>query len=409
MRAEILCVGTELLIGQVVNTNATFLARELAALGIDVHWVVTVGDNFERLGAAIAEAASRAELVLLSGGLGPTEDDITIEAIARHLGEPLEERADVRRHIEELFQKRNRTMNPSNLKQALFPPSATPIPNPTGTAYGLHVERQGTQFMAFPGVPHELETMWRSWARPRLMGGGVIQSVLLKYTGIGESDLASMVSTYLQGTNPTVAPYASNGEVHLRVTAKAASAELAQAMLEPPVRALSAIAPYYYGRDEDTLPSMIGRILNERAQTLAVAESCTGGLLASRITDVSGASNYFLGGLVVYATRLKTELAGVNAGWLAREGPVNREVAEELAAGARARLGADWGMGVTGWASGGPGVPAGQAGLVWVAVHGPDGSHAEEHRFGETTPREVVKYRATQVVFDLLRRSLLKL
>jgi nicotinamide-nucleotide amidase len=407
MRAEILCVGTELLIGQVVNTNATFLSRELAALGIDVHWVVTVGDNFERLGQAIAEAASRADLVLLSGGLGPTEDDITIEAIARYLGEGLEERADVRQHIEELFRKRNRPMNPTNLKQALFPPSATPIPNPSGTAYGLYAERNGTQFMSFPGVPFELEVMWRSWARPRLTGSGVIQSVLLKYAGIGESDLASKVSTYFQGTNPTVAPYASNGEVHLRVTAKAASSEDAEALLAPTVAALSAITPYYYGRNEETLPSVVGKLLLEHKQTVALAESCTGGLLASRITDISGASNYLVGGLVVYATRLKTELAGVNADWLAAHGTVNREVAEELANGARVRLRADWGIGITGWASNGPDVPAGDAGLVWVAIAGPAGTEAEAHRFGEKTPREVIKYRATQVALDLLRRRLL--
>jgi nicotinamide-nucleotide amidase len=409
MRAEILCVGTELLIGQTVNTNATFLAQGLAALGIDCYWMSTVGDNFARLQEAIATAWGRADLVLMTGGLGPTADDITVEAIARFLGEPLEERAEARAHVEALFAARKRVLVPSNYKQALFPPTAGVIPNPTGTAMGCHVARDGKQIMAFPGVPFELKQMWREWAEPRLAkaGGGMIRSVLLKYTGIGEAMLAEQVAGYLERSNPTVAPYAANGEVHLRVTAKAGSPEECDRLLAPVVAELSALAPHYYGRDEQTLPSVVGDRLLARGQSVGLAESCTGGLLASRLTDIPGASRYVRGGVVCYDTALKVAMLGVPEAMIEAEGVVSRAVAERLATGAREALVADWGVGVTGWASGGPGVPEADAGLVWVAVAGPDGDvEAREARYGARTPREMVKYFATQAALDLLRQRL---
>ncbi|MNS13221.1 putative competence-damage inducible protein [compost metagenome] len=407
MNAEILCVGTELLIGQTVNTNATYLAQELAALGISLYWVTTVGDNPARLDAAIRQAASRADLVLVTGGLGPTADDITTEAIAQVMGEPLVERPEERDRITAYFERVRRFATASNYKMALFPPSAELIPNATGTASGMAVTLDRATFMTFPGVPFEMKAMWETWARPRLaaQGGGTIRSALLKYAGIGEAQLAEQVASWLEGSNPSVAPYAAAGEVHLRVTAMADTAQAADAMLAPVVAELQAIRPYYFGRDDETLPSVVGQLLLEAGATLAVAESCTGGLLASRVTDVAGASRYFKGGVVAYLPEIKSGMLGLPEDILGN-GAVNQAVAEQLAEAARRVLGADWGLGVTGFASAGPGVPDSDVGLIWGAVAGPDGVVAESFRYGARMPRETLKHRATQAVLDLARRRL---
>lgn len=407
MNAEILCIGTELLIGQTVNTNASWIARELAALGISVLWVTTVGDNWDRLADALERASGRADLVITTGGLGPTADDITIEAVARLLGEPLAERAEVRDHIVRVFEMRRRPLPPSNFKMALFPPSAELIRNPAGTAFGLAARHGRAWIMAFPGVPMELKEMWAAWARPRLAeaGGGTIRSHLLRYVGIGESMLADQVADLLEGANPSVAPYAGDAEVHLRVTARAASEAEAEAMMAPLLARLRAIAPYYYGEDDLTLPAAVGAQLVAAGQTVALGESCTGGLLASRLTDVPGSSRYLRGGVVAYMTDVKTAVLGVDPALVEAHGVVSEAVAIALATRARALLSADWGVGVTGWAGAAPDLPADEVGRVWVGVAGPDGTSAEEGRFGGF-PREVVKQRATQQALDQLRRRL---
>lgn len=408
MRAEILCIGTELLIGQTVNTNATWIARELAAAGVSVLWVTTVGDNWDRLADALARATARADLVVTTGGLGPTADDITIEAIARLLGEPLAERPEVRDHIVRVFEMRRRPLAPSNFKMALFPPSADLIRNPAGTAFGLAARHGKAWIMAFPGVPMELKEMWAAWAAPRLAeaAGGTIRSHLLRYAGIGEAMLADQVADLLEGANPSVAPYAGDAEVHLRVTARAATGEEAEAMMAPVLARLRAMAPWYYGEDEVTLPAAVGRLLAAASQTVATGESCTGGLLASRLTDVPGSSRYVKGGVVAYMTEVKTGVLGVDPATVEAHGVVSEAVAIALAGRARAQLGADWGVGVTGWAGASPELPAEDVGRVWVAVSGPDGvACAEDWRFGGF-PREVVKQRATQAALDLLRRRL---
>ena len=235
MLAEILSVGTELLIGQVVNTNATWLAQQLAGLGIDLHRVVTVGDNMDRLVEAIDTAMERSDIVICTGGLGPTADDITVEAVARVLGEPTEQRDEVLAHIESIFAGRNRRMTDLDRKQALFPRSAELIPNPSGTAFGIHVQRGGSRFMAFPGVPAELKTMWATWAAARLAGTatGTIHSALLKFSGCTEAELAELVGDLFDSQNHTEAPYTGSGEVHLRITVKADSVEQAAALLAP--------------------------------------------------------------------------------------------------------------------------------------------------------------------------------
>lgn len=409
MLAEILSVGTELLIGQVVNTNATWISQQLAGLGIDVHRVVTVGDNMDRLGEAIDTALGRADLVVCTGGLGPTADDITIEAVARVLGEPLVERPDVLEHIAGIFARRNRRMTDLDRKQALFPASAELIPNPSGTAFGIHVRRGKSRLMAFPGVPAELKTMWATWAAEQLTasGGGVIHSTLLKFSGCTEAELAELVHDLFDSENPTVAPYTASGEVHLRITAKAASLDAAVALLAPMEAAvLERTAQYYFGRDDDTLPSVVGARLRAAGQTVGVAESATGGLLAARITDVAGSSDYFRGGVVAYSVPVKVQLVGVPPEIVEQYGHVSRETTEALARGIRKALDSDWGVGTTGFAGVGPGAPQDQVGLVYVSVCDPAGQvTTREYRWGPH-PRKQVKHFATQRALDLLLRKL---
>ncbi|MBM3267855.1 MAG: competence/damage-inducible protein A [Candidatus Sericytochromatia bacterium] len=409
MLAEILSIGTELLIGQVVNTNATWLARRLALLGIDVHRVVTVGDNMARLCEAVEIALGRADLVVCTGGLGPTADDITIEAVARVMGDTLEQRPDVARHIEEMFSRRGRPMSRLDLKQALFPPSAELIPNPAGTAFGLCIRRGEADLMAFPGVPSELEAMWQAWAEPRLAAraGATIRSTLLKYAGCTEAELAELVSDAFAAKNPTVAPYTNSGEVHLRVTAKAVGPEEADALLAPVVAGLiERGVRFFFGRDDDTLPSVVGSHLRAARQTLAVAESATGGLLASRITDVPGSSDYFRGGCVAYSVDAKVRNLGVPSELIAAHGAVSRETTEAMAQAARHAFGAEWGIGTTGWAGPSPGVAESDVGLVYICVAGPGGAlSSREYRWGRHA-REQIKHFATQRALATLLRKI---
>jgi nicotinamide-nucleotide amidase len=288
---------------------------------------------------------------------------------------------------------------------ALFPPSAELIRNPAGTAFGLAVRHGRAWLMAFPGVPMELKEMWAAWARPRLAEavGGTIRSHLLRYVGVGEAALAEQVADLLEGANPSVAPYAGDAEVHLRVTALAATEAEAEALMAPVLARLRAIAPHYYGEDDTTLPAAVGRLLQAAGQTVACGESCTGGLLASRLTDVSGSSAWVRGGVVAYMTDVKTGVLGIDPALVGAHGVVSEAVAIALAERARDLLGATWGVGVTGWAGAAPDLPADQVGLVWIGVAGPGGSDAVEGRFGGF-PREVVKQRATQAALDHLRR-----
>lgn len=408
MRAEILNIGTELLIGQVVNTNATYVAQELAKLGIDLYYVTAVGDNPQRILDALALAWSRSDLVVCTGGLGPTADDLTHELVAEFIGDRMELRPELLERIEHAFLARGRKLLPSEHKLATFPSSASLIRNPAGTASGIYVERKDKRLMTFPGVPHELKQMWESWARPTLeqLTGGTIRSYLLKFIGLDEADAAHRVADLLEGQNPTVAPYAGNGEVHLRVTAKAATPMEAEALLAPVVIEIRArLGTWYFGSDDDTLPSVVGQLLKGRGETLAVAESCTAGLLASRITDVSGSSDYFLGGVVSYAISEKVRFLGLERSFIEQHGHVSAEVTTAMADGIARITGAPWGIGITGYAGSGPNTPEDAIGRVYVAVHGPCGTELQSYRFGRH-PRDRVKWFATQRALALLFQSL---
>ncbi|MBE7382584.1 MAG: competence/damage-inducible protein A [Leptolyngbya sp. SIO1E4] len=409
--AEVICVGTELLLGDILNTNAQFLAQELAQLGIPHYYQTVVGDNPLRIQRALAIACERSRLLLFTGGLGPTPDDLTIETLADFFDVPLEERPEVLADIRQKFARRGRDMSPSNRKQALLPRGAEVLPNPAGSAPGIIWEpRPDLVIMTFPGVPKEMQIMWAETAIPYLQRQGwssaTIYSRTLKFWGIGESTLAERVAPLLDLENPTVAPYASQGTVKLRVSAKATSEAAAIALISPVAEEILKIAGTdYYGDNEDTLASVVGGLLQARGHTLAVAESCTGGGLGQMITAVPGSSHYFLGGVISYDNAVKISLLGVDSLTLETQGAVSDPVACQMAAGVRSRLGTDWGIGITGVAGPGGGTEEKPVGLVYIGVAGPNGQvESRAYRFGNLRGREWIRHLSCCSALDQLRR-----
>ncbi len=415
MSAEIICVGTELLLGNILNSNSQFLAIELAKLGIPHYYQTVVGDNLQRLKHAIDIATKRAEILIFTGGLGPTPDDLTCEAIADFFGVPLVEDPEIIEDITQKLQARGRPVTPNNRKQALIPQGATILPNPIGTAPGIIWQpRPGLTILTFPGVPGELQRMWKETAVPYLQSQGwgkeVIHSRMLKFWGIGESALAQKVSAYFDLPNPTVAPYASKGEVKLRISAKAASEAEAQKLIAPIEQQIKEITGLdYYGADDDTLASVVGQSLRQVKQTLSVAESCTGGGLGQMLTEVPGSSDYFWGGIISYHNSVKHALLGVDPKDLAQFGAVSATVAKQMAQGARSRLGTSWGLSITGIAGPTGGTETKPVGLVYIGLAGPDGNvESFEYRFGTRQTRSLIRHLSACTALDLLRRKLLK-
>jgi nicotinamide-nucleotide amidase len=407
MKAEILSIGTELLLGQIVDTNANYLAQQLPALGLDLYYVSQIGDNLQRLADAFRRALERSDVIITSGGLGPTEDDLTREAIADVMGERLEILPHLETELRAFFTRRGRTMPDRNVKQATTIPSGTYLPNPVGTAPGWWVEREGKVIVAMPGVPHEMRKMWAEQAEPRLarlITGGVIVSRLLKLVGIGESHAEEALGGELtHSTNPTLATYAKSDGIYLRLTAKAAERATAIQQLddfEPRVR--ERVAEWVYGGESDSFPAVVGALLRERGLTLTVAESATGGQLASLITEASGASDYFVGGYVVYSAAAKLAL-GVSPRVLDEHGTVALATTQALAAAARAQAGADVAVATTGVA--GPNESEGKpVGLLHMVVDIQGRQVAQETRY--STTRTEYKRRAALEALYLLWREL---
>jgi nicotinamide-nucleotide amidase len=409
MKAEIVSVGTEILLGEILDTNTQYLASRLPALGIDLHYTTVVGDNLGRLTEVLERAWGRSDLILTSGGLGPTEDDVTREAIAGLLGEEMTVDEEMAQRLRDFFASRGIKMPERNVKQATLIPSCRPIPNPRGTAPGWWVERDGRIIVAMPGPPTELQRMWEEEVAPELerrQPGTVLITRTLKTVGIGEGSVDEMVSDLLKSANPSVGVYARADGVHLRIAAKAATAEKARGLIRPvEEEARRILGPAVWGADDDTLAGAIGEILKEQRLTLATMESCTGGLLASTITDVPGSSNYFRGGLVSYATEVKLAW-GVDADVIARHGVISAECAQEMARAARERLSADIGIGITGVAGPDPQEEK-PVGTVHVAV---DLGGGRSRVVSYTLPqgREAVKRRAVTTALAILRRLLME-
>lgn len=417
MSAEIICVGTELLLGDILNSNSQFLAKELAGLGIPHYFQTVVGDNPDRIKQAVAIAVERsAQILIFTGGLGPTPDDLTHETLAACFGVEMVERTDILEDLIQKYASRGRPMAVSNRKQASIPAGAEILPNPLGTAPGIIWQpRPNLTILTFPGVPKEMYRMWQDTAVPYLKAQGwgqdIIYSRMLKFWGISESVLAEKVSPLLDLTNPTVAPYALNGEVKLRVSARASNEIAAQAAIAPVQQQIQAIAGFdYFGCDQDTLASVVGELLLQRGETLAVAESCTGGSIGSLLTAISGSSRYFLGGVIAYDNSVKIGLLDVNSADLAQEGAVSDIVAQQMALGVRAKLGATWGLSVTGIAGPGGGTETKPVGLVYIGLAGPNFEvETFEYRLSAFQERDLIRHYSAASALDRLRRKMLRI
>lgn len=414
MSAEIICVGTELLLGDILNTNCQYLAQELASLGIPHYHQTVVGDNVERLKQVINIASQRASILIFTGGLGPTPDDLTTETIAAFFNTSLIEKPEIITDIAQKFAGVGRKMTPSNRKQALLPVGANILPNPTGTAPGMIWQpRANITILTFPGVPSEMQRMWQETAVPFLKSQGwgqdIIYSEMMRFRGIGESALAEKVAHLFNLDNPTVAPYAGMGEVRLRISAKAKSEAQAIAIIEPVAAEIKQVAGAdYFGSNEDTLASVVGSLLIDLQQTVSVAESCTGGGLGAMLTEIPGSSNYFLGGIIAYANQVKTALLNVNAQDLEELGAVSGKVAEQMALGVKQKLATDWGIGITGIAGPGGSTAAKPVGLVYVGLAAPNGEvKSVEYHFGQQRSRSLIRHLSACNALDILRRKLL--
>jgi nicotinamide-nucleotide amidase len=414
MSAEIICVGTELLLGEILNSNAQFLARELANLGIPHYFQTVVGDNPERVKQVLAMACDRSNILIFTGGLGPTPDDLTTEAIADFFGVPLIEHPDIVEDIAQKFALRGREMTPNNRKQALIPKGADVLPNLGGTAPGMIWQpRPGLIVLTFPGVPSEMHQMWRDTAVPYLQSQGwgkeTIYSHTLRFWGIGESALAEKVASFFHLSNPTVAPYASKGEVRLRVSARASCEDKAKQSIEPVAKQLRQIGGLdCFGADDDTLASVVGQLLTKTSETLSVAESCTGGGLGSMLTTIPGSSKYFLGGVISYDNAVKRSLLGVAASDLEQWGAVSKQVAMQMAVGVRSLLSTSWGLSITGIAGPEGGTDTKPVGLVYIGLAKPDG-HVEcfKYQLGAYRDRASIRHASACHALDQLRRRLL--
>lgn len=408
-RAGILTIGNEVLYGQILDGNAAFLGRELQALGFEVAWRATVGDGTDEIGVAVRSGLSRCALLVCTGGLGPTSDDVTRGAAARLFRSKLALDRKVLEGIRQRFARRGLRMPACNRVQAMVPSGAETLPNPQGTAPGL-LFRRGTKAVVFlPGVPRELEAIWEQTLRPMLAGrsGRGTAVVTLRTFGQPESAVADRLRP-VENALPkgSLAYLPSYRGVDLRLTFSAASADSARKSAEAAARRIEQkLGEAVYGRGQETMEQAVGRLLSGLKLTVCTAESCTGGLVADRLTDVPGSSSYFMGGVVAYSNKLKMDLLGVNPNTLRRHGAVSRRTVLEMARGGRRRHGCDVCLAATGIAGPSGAVPGKPAGLVFLAVSGPYGDIVRQKRFAGS--RRTVKEWAAQSCLDLARRYLL--
>ncbi|MFQ5663496.1 MAG: competence/damage-inducible protein A [Terriglobia bacterium] len=412
MKAEIIAVGSELLTPFRLDTNSLYLTEQLERLGIPVVQKTVVGDDPQRLKLAFSDALKRAELVIGVGGLGPTEDDRTREAVAELLGRKLERKHEVVALMEARFRARGKKMPAVNLRQALVPEGAEWLPNDNGTAPGLWLTTEEEKIvLLLPGPPPELKPMFEEYCLPRLrprLPKQAFASKVLKVVGLAESEVEERIAPiYRESRNPTTTMLASPGqiEIHLRATGSDAGAALRR-VEELGERLEAALGNSIFSRGPENLEQVVGLSLMMRGATLAVAESCTGGLVAQRLTTVPGSSHYFLGGVVCYSDRLKAQLLHVSEQLLRRKGAVSPEVADALAKGVRRRARAVLGLGVTGIAGPEGGAPDKPVGTVFLALADSRRAKNEKHRF--LGDRERIRWQAAQAALDLVRRQLLK-
>ena len=408
MKAELLSIGTEILLGEIVDTNAAYIASRLPALGIDIYYKHVVGDNLDRLADTIGHARNRADIVICTGGLGPTQDDLTREAISAVMGEQPSVDPQLEASLRGFFESRGVKMPEQNVKQCWLIPSARAIPNPRGTAPGWWVERDGKVIVAMPGPPTEMTRMWDKEVAPELERrhpGTILITRTIKTAGVGESSLDEMITPLQESQNPSIGTYAKADGVHVRLAAKAADEQAAWRLLAPMEDEIrSRLGAFVWGADDDTFESIVCDMMKERGVSLATMESCTGGLLASTITDVPGSSSCFRGGLVSYATEMKIAW-GVPAEVIEEYGVISAETAREMARVARERHEASVGIGITGVA--GPDEQEGKpVGTVHVAVDAMwEAPRMVSYTFNQG--RGAVKRRAVTTALGMLRQALL--
>ena len=412
MIAEIICVGTELLLGDILNSNAQFLAKQLANLGIAHYYQTVVGDNPDRIKQVLAIASQRSQILIFTGGLGPTPDDLTVATIADFFGTSLIERPEIIEDITKKFARQGRIITASNWKQALIPQGANILSNPIGSAPGIIWQPVAdVTIMTFPGVPTEMKSMWQETAIPYMQNQGwceqTIYSRTLKFWGITESGLVEKVAPLLEMENPTVAPYANYGEVKLRISARAKSQELADQLIIPVEEKIRDIAGIdCYGINDESLASVVGKLLLDRGETLAVAESCTGGGLGSILTSIPGSSEYFYGGVISYENQVKITLLDVNQKDLIAEGAVSHIVAKQMASGVVKKLGTNWGISITGIAGPGGGTDTKAVGLVYIGIaRSKDEVESFEYHFSHLRDRDWIRRVTVSTALDLLRRK----
>ena len=374
VRAEIISCGTELLLGHITDTNASFLAQSLSALGIDLYFVSQVGDNQGRIVETLKRAWERSDLIIMTGGLGPTEDDLARESISALLGETMQVDPKLEAELRGMFAARNARMPERNVKQATLIPSAEALPNPRGTAPGWWVEKDKHIIVAMPGVPREMYRMWEQEAIPRLKPytGGLIFTRILRVSGLGESAVEERLDGLIHSTNPTLATYAKSDAIDVRITAKAETSEEAERQVaEMEVQVRQILRHHIFGTGKDTLQSVVGALLQARQQSLAVMESLTGGLLSSTITDVPTSSRHFIGGVTAYSIKVKEQM-GVPHEVIEQYGTISEETARAMAHAIRERFETDFGLGIAGVA--GPDMQEDKpVGTVYIAIEGPEG------------------------------------
>ena len=410
MRAEIISVGTEILLGDIVNTNTQFLAKELASIGIEVYRQEVVGDNQDRLLGILEEALNRSDMVITTGGLGPTNDDLTKETACKFFNMDLELHQESLKALEEYFFKMGRKITESNYKQVYFPKEAIVLPNPNGTASGAILEKNNKYIVILPGPPREMKPMYLNHVKPYLIkkGEGIIESKVVRVLGIGESMAAEKLKNFIEnGVNPTVAPYAKEEDVIFRITAKAESQKEALKLIEPVKNQIEEILGQdVYGEGEETTIEMVvGDLLIKNNLKISTAESCTGGMIASRLVSVPGISDVFLEGAVTYANEAKVRTLNVKEETLKKYGAVSEETAREMAEGMAKRTGSDIAVVTTGIAGPGGGTEEKPVGLVYIGLYYKDEVYVYKNVFNGN--RQKVRTKATVTALDMVRRKIL--
>lgn len=410
MNAEIITIGDELLIGQVIDTNSAWMAEQLNMVGIRVHQITSISDNRQHILSTLKEASQRVKLVLITGGLGPTKDDITKVTLCEYFNTSLVFNEEVYRNVEQLFAIRGVAVTPLNRQQAMVPDGCKVIRNINGTAPGMWFEKEGCTFISMPGVPFEMKAMMENEIIPQLVGqqDQVIIHRTILTEGIGESFLAALIEPWETALPESIklAYLPQPGMVRLRLTAHGNDRNLLQDMVKNAENELLAIAgAYIFGYDDDTMESVVGGLLRELGKTLSTAESCTGGTIAQMITSVAGSSDYFKGAIIAYANEVKVKALGIPEDLLVKHGAVSEAVVTAMSDEIRRRFGTDYAIAVSGIAGPGGGTPEKPVGTTWIAIASPSGIHAKKYLFGEHRGRNI--RRTALEALNLLRLELL--